>query len=843
MLVVGLWTGLVGAGCDLLGAKGRAKSAAPGLEAVFHQTPYFHMRLSEDGRYAVYDDQTDNQLVIAERQGTKLVERARCERAGLIYRQWFNGRLYGIARTQEQRIFHQIWPGADPDSCGARSGDTAIHAAPDTQYRLTFGRVAVDAPFLVLQEWLEGRTYSYVWAKAASAKAGGIADAPTAVFVPPQGVDSLVIGRTQTGDQPRPLMAFASGWYKGARGRQPAGLCVPEGQSAANSVQMGPDGAKKSIDATAVDFATRIQLSVAQRARFSFRGAQGSELFFVHDDEQADSRLVLSGYDVDQAQLSSVVASSEADIDSNAFDATLSQEGAVLPRLSFPFDPMWQWHASGRSPVFFQEDLKGDDGLFDSISEREGWFLRTKFFAERIGAASKVRERNVGLYARISLNAPLSYDLCVGTACTQYASGAAGYGTLSAFSTRFDGQTVPGYLLCPTQRVAAPSTETNRAASHQRNAADDAASTACTASGRLVVVLHDGPSRHRFYPGYDSRWRVLAERLDAAVLFLNYPGTEGYGAAYQALGQQQWHNAVAASISAAAQQVVADGQAAADKIALYGYSFGGHLALATVRWERASADSLQRSGDHPRPPTPIPCAIAHASVTDQRLRYASYLDDSQGAYKAYIETVFGDQDHLVQASPRTSPEAFADTARVLLMHGQADPRVPPVHAQRLLDAVEAHVDAQTRATATPAPESGYNLTSVIFQGEGHWLSQRANQVAELALTEKFLLECWGDNDAAAKVDVAAQVQLVVGQGDAHSACIHAVLGQSTVLGPQTEASASPPKRAEQGAVAAPAGAALPQCDPGVVADDAPGQTSLPPPPAWRVSAQPGAVSG
>lgn len=99
------------------------------------------------------------------------------------------------------------------------------------------------------------------------------------------------------------------------------------------------------------------------------------------------------------------------------------------------------------------------------------------------------------------------------------------------------------------------------------------------------------------------------------------------------------------------------------RLGIRGWSFSGSLAVLTV---------LRR-------PDVFRAAVAGAGVTDQRLYDAHWRERLLGHPEAYPERY---EASLLREAPRL-------TRPLLLVHGLADPRVPPAHTLRLSDVLLA----------------------------------------------------------------------------------------------------------------------------------------------------------
>lgn len=131
-----------------------------------------------------------------------------------------------------------------------------------------------------------------------------------------------------------------------------------------------------------------------------------------------------------------------------------------------------------------------------------------------------------------------------------------------------DGLEIPGYLTLPTKGEMPYPT---------------------------VVLPHGGPWA-RDVPRFDYWVQFLANR-GYAVLQPQFRGSQGWGQKLWRAGDKEWGQKMQTDNDDGARYLVERGIADPDRLAIYGYSYGGYAAMAAVV----------------RPDTPYKCAIAGAS--------------------------------------------------------------------------------------------------------------------------------------------------------------------------------------------------------------------------------------
>ena len=185
----------------------------------------------------------------------------------------------------------------------------------------------------------------------------------------------------------------------------------------------------------------------------------------------------------------------------------------------------------------------------------------------------------------------------------------------------------------------------------------------------MVVFVHGGPYGIRDHWYYDPYVQALATR-GYAVLQVNYRGSGGYGYAFEKSGWREWGGKMQDDVTDATKWAIARGIADPGRICIFGGSYGGYAALEGAVKE----------------PDLYKCAIGYVGVYDLALMYRRG-DIPQSTYgKSYLERVLGtDMNVLAQRSPINQLDRLK--ARVMLVVGGEDKRVPPIQGSSLHDAL------------------------------------------------------------------------------------------------------------------------------------------------------------
>ena len=190
-----------------------------------------------------------------------------------------------------------------------------------------------------------------------------------------------------------------------------------------------------------------------------------------------------------------------------------------------------------------------------------------------------------------------------------------------------------------------------------------------------VVFVHGGPYGIRDHWEFDPHVQMLASR-GYAVLQVNYRGSGGYGEAFEHAGFREWGGKMQDDVTDATRWAIAQGVADPKRICIFGASYGGYAALEGAVKE----------------PELYRCAIGYVGVYDLRLMYTRG-DIPQSTYgDNYLKRVLGEDESVLWDR---SPIAHLDRlkAKIMLIVGGADKRVPPVQGESLRSALnKAHIE-------------------------------------------------------------------------------------------------------------------------------------------------------
>lgn len=180
-----------------------------------------------------------------------------------------------------------------------------------------------------------------------------------------------------------------------------------------------------------------------------------------------------------------------------------------------------------------------------------------------------------------------------------------------------------------------------------------------------VVVPHGGPFGVRDSWGWDPEVQFLASR-GYAVIQVNYRGSAGYGKAFVDAGRGEYGDRMIDDITEAAQHQIAQGYVDADRLCIFGASYGGYAAMRSAT----------------RVPDLYQCVIAYVGIYDLKRHRDStdYTRDDRGL-RYFANSITDDADELRRLSPIHHLDKL--TAPVFIVHGDQDERVTVEQAKVL----------------------------------------------------------------------------------------------------------------------------------------------------------------
>jgi dipeptidyl aminopeptidase/acylaminoacyl peptidase len=227
----------------------------------------------------------------------------------------------------------------------------------------------------------------------------------------------------------------------------------------------------------------------------------------------------------------------------------------------------------------------------------------------------------------------------------------------------------------------------------------------------MVLKVHGGPwDRDRWGFDPDAQW--LANR-GYACLQVNFRGSIGYGKQLLNAGSREWgakmHDDLIDAVHWAVMKRIAD----PERVAIYGWSYGGYAALVAAALA----------------PDVFACAIDRCGPSN-----IMTLIDSAPPYWKPMRTLFqervGDADTEEEFLKTRSPLFKADqiSIPILIAQGANDPRVKQFETEQIVHALRS---------------KGKVVEYIVFPDEGHGLVRPENRLRFYTAAESFLARYLG----------------------------------------------------------------------------------------------------
>jgi dipeptidyl aminopeptidase/acylaminoacyl peptidase len=186
----------------------------------------------------------------------------------------------------------------------------------------------------------------------------------------------------------------------------------------------------------------------------------------------------------------------------------------------------------------------------------------------------------------------------------------------------------------------------------------------------VIIHVHGGPEA-QYQPSFSKKTQLWVAELGAAVIAPNIRGSAGYDLEYLALDNDYRREDAVRDIGALLDWIAQQPDLDADRVAIYGASYGGYIVLASaVHYSdrlRAGVDVVGISN------------------------FVSFLENTEDYRRAFRRYEYGDERDpemrafLQRISPLNNVERIG--IPLLVVQGRNDPRVPASESQRIVQAL------------------------------------------------------------------------------------------------------------------------------------------------------------
>jgi dipeptidyl aminopeptidase/acylaminoacyl peptidase len=211
----------------------------------------------------------------------------------------------------------------------------------------------------------------------------------------------------------------------------------------------------------------------------------------------------------------------------------------------------------------------------------------------------------------------------------------------------------------------------------------------------VIVYIHGGPES-QYRPSFSSTFQLWLAELGVAVIAPNVRGSSGYGREYVTLDNGRLREDSVRDIGALLDWIATQPDLDAERVAVYGGSYGGYMVLASLVH---FADRLRAGVDY----VGISNFVTFLENTEdyrRDLRRPEYGDERDPAMREFLESI----------SPANRAGEIASA--LFVVQGANDPRVPASESEQIAREVRAN---------------GSTVWTMTAANEGHGFAKKPNQ--------------------------------------------------------------------------------------------------------------------
>ena len=224
----------------------------------------------------------------------------------------------------------------------------------------------------------------------------------------------------------------------------------------------------------------------------------------------------------------------------------------------------------------------------------------------------------------------------------------------------------------------------------------------------VIVDIHGGPESQT-RPGWNPGAQYFAATLGATVILPNVRGSEGYGTEYRDLDNGPNREDSVRDIGALLDWIAGQPGLDAERIAVYGQSYGGYMSLASmIHYSDRLVGGVERYGI-----SDFRTFLQNTESYRRDMRRGEYGDEREPEMAAVFERI----------APMNNLSRI--TKPMLVMAGANDPRVPLSESDQVVEGLRA---------------AGVPTWYVVFADEGHGFRKKPNNDLRRAVETVFLRE-------------------------------------------------------------------------------------------------------
>jgi dipeptidyl aminopeptidase/acylaminoacyl peptidase len=222
----------------------------------------------------------------------------------------------------------------------------------------------------------------------------------------------------------------------------------------------------------------------------------------------------------------------------------------------------------------------------------------------------------------------------------------------------------------------------------------------------VIIIIHGGPE-YQFRPSFLGRYNYLSNELEAALIWPNVRGSDGYGKTFLDLDNGTKREDAVKDIGALLDWIKTRPELDPDRVMMMGGSYGGYMTLAC---SFHYADRIRCSYDIVGISNFV-TFLEHTEAYRRDLRRVEYGDERDPAMREFLLRI-APMNHIAEI-----------TKPIFIVAGKNDPRVPATEGRQMVDALK---------------QRGQTVWFLLAKNEGHGFAKKANADYEFYAAIKFI---------------------------------------------------------------------------------------------------------
>lgn len=229
----------------------------------------------------------------------------------------------------------------------------------------------------------------------------------------------------------------------------------------------------------------------------------------------------------------------------------------------------------------------------------------------------------------------------------------------------------------------------------------------------VIINIHGGPEGQS-RPGFSSTPQYWVNELGAAVIYPNVRGSTGYGKGYVELDNGFKREDSVKDIGALLDWIAAQPDLDANRVVVYGGSYGGYMVLA----------SMTNYNDR------LAGGVDIVGISN----FSTFLKNTQGYRRDLRRVEYGDERDPAMAAFHERSAPLNNSAKItkplFVIQGANDPRVPISEADQIVARVRGN---------------GGDVWYMVAKDEGHGFAKKSNRDAQREAETLFFRQVFGAN--------------------------------------------------------------------------------------------------